>query len=46
MFCCVFYGISKNTFFTENLWTTASEFMKYSYLNTLAGQETTNIQLC
>ena len=26
VFSCEFCGISKNTFFTENLWTTASKF--------------------
>ena len=26
VFSCEFFGISKNTFFTEHLWTTASTF--------------------
>ena len=27
VFSCEFYEISKNTFFTEHLWTTASRYM-------------------
>ena len=30
VFFCEFFEISKNTFFTEHLWTTASEFIRYS----------------
>ena len=29
MFSCEFCEISKNTFFTEHLWTTASEFLSF-----------------
>ena len=29
MFSCEFCEISKNTFFTEHLWTTASEYTTY-----------------
>ena len=28
LFSCEFYEISKNTFFTEHLWATASDFFK------------------
>ena len=28
MFSCEFYETSKNTFFTEDLWTTASKYFK------------------
>ena len=30
MFSSKFYEISKNTFFTEHLWTTASEYLYFT----------------
>ena len=33
MFSCEFYETSRNTFFTENLWTTASKFTWISLAN-------------
>ena len=39
MFSCEFWKISRNTFFTEHLWTTASESIKtFTYLYYLARQ--------
>ena len=34
VFSCEFYEISKNTFFTEHLWTTASVFAEDEQRNT------------
>ena len=43
MFPCVFWEISKNTFFTEHLWITASDHNIFSIISIILDLETWNL---